>query len=107
MIVTQANQITTRAKIFTLVIVYFSMNSNVHKKAPISIAQKNIFWFFLGAILIISCRRFIITSADLNDYRYMKENPELFSKEAIESVRDYLISTNCLSPHAEVQFGFI
>lgn len=50
-------------------------------------------------MLYINCRRFIITSADLNDYRYMKENPELFSKEAIESVRDYLISTNCLSPN--------
>lgn len=74
------------------------------QKSPNFNSTKNIIWFFLGAILIISCRRFIITSADLNDYRYMKENPELFSKEAIESVRDYLISTNCLSSHAEVQF---
>lgn len=54
---------------------------------------------------MISCRRFIITSADLNDYRYMKENLELFSKEAIESVREYLISTNCLSPNEEVRFN--
>lgn len=59
---------------------------------------------FTGAILQINCRRFIITSADLNDYRYMQENPELFSKEAIESVRKYLIATNCLNPNEKVSF---
>lgn len=58
----------------------------------------------IGAMLYINCRRFIITSADLNDYRYMQENPELFSKEAIESVRNYLISTNCLSPNEDIDW---
>lgn len=55
-----------------------------------------------GAILLVNCRRFIITSADLNDYRYMQQHPELFSKEGIESVREYLISVNCLNPNEEV-----
>lgn len=60
-----------------------------------------------GGILLVNCRRFIITSADLDDYRYMQQHPELFSKEGIESVREYLISVNCLSPTEEVHINFI
>lgn len=55
-----------------------------------------------GAILLVNCRRFIVTSADLNSYRYMQQHPELFSKEGIESVREYLISVDSLNPNEEV-----
>lgn len=73
-------------------------------RKPICIVNKKLKfqWVSAGAILLINCRRFIITSADLNDYRYMQQNPELFSKEGIETVREYLISVNCLNPNEEV-----
>lgn len=57
---------------------------------------------FIGAILLIHSRRFEIVSADTYVYQYMKENPELFSSESIDSVRQYLISVNALEypePH--------
>lgn len=95
MTASKANQITIRAKIF------ISVRDTLWKITLSSKCETKIgtFSVLIGAILHINCRRFIITSADLNDYRYMQENPELFSQEAIESVRDYLISTNCLSPN--------
>lgn len=60
-----------------------------------------------GAMLVVNCRRFMITSADLDDYRYMQQHPELFSKEGIESVREYLVSVNRLNPTEEVPTDFI
>lgn len=94
MITIKMNRIIIRAKIFILV-----------RLTHVLLQIRRIFYtntLFVGAILHINSRRFIITSADLNDYRYMQENPDQFSEEAIESVRDYLISTNCLSPNEAV-----
>lgn len=51
---------------------------------------------FIGAILLIHSRRFEIVSADTYVYQYMKENPELFSSESIDGVRQYLVSVNAL-----------
>lgn len=48
----------------------------------------------IGAVLHVNARRFIITSTDCGAYEYMKQNPEFFSEEAIEGVRDYL-QTHC------------
>lgn len=41
-------------------------------------------------MLTIHSHRFKIISADLYVYRHMKENPELFSENAITGVRDFL-----------------
>lgn len=57
---------------------------------------------FLGAILIINRHRFKITSADMYDYNYMREHPELFSVEAINGVYNYLVENN-LIPVNEVK----
>lgn len=51
---------------------------------------------FIGAILLIHSRRFEIVSADTYVFQYMKENPELFSSESIDGVRQYLLSVNAL-----------
>lgn len=51
---------------------------------------------FIGALLHIHSRRFEIVSADTYVYQYMKENPELFSSESIDGVRQYLLSINAL-----------
>lgn len=45
----------------------------------------------IGATLIIHSHRFRIVSADLFVYRYMMEHPEMFSPEAIASVRAYCL----------------
>lgn len=45
--------------------------------------------FVIGAKIFIYAHRFIITSADLYVYRYMQANPQMFTPEAIESVRMY------------------
>jgi hypothetical protein len=43
--------------------------------------------FYIGAIIQIYAKRFIITSADLYVYRYMQAHPELFTPESIDNVR--------------------
>lgn len=43
------------------------------------------------AMLTIHSHRFKIISADLYVYRYMKDNPELFSQDAIAGVRQFLL----------------
>lgn len=45
--------------------------------------------FVIGAKIFIYAHRFIITSADLYVYRYMQANPQMFTPEAIETVRMY------------------
>lgn len=45
--------------------------------------------FYIGASLIINFHRFKIISSDLYVYRYMQENPEVFSPESISSIRNY------------------
>lgn len=45
--------------------------------------------FVIGEKIFIFAHRFIVTSADLNVYRYMQANPQMFTPEAIESVRMY------------------
>ncbi|XP_037039126.1 EF-hand domain-containing protein 1-like [Bradysia coprophila] len=52
--------------------------------------------FYIGAMLTIHSHRFKIISADLYVYRYMKENPELFSGNAIAGVRDFLLRNGYL-----------
>lgn len=42
---------------------------------------------FIGAIVNVFSKRFIITSADLYVYRYMQAHPELFSPDVIDNVR--------------------
>lgn len=56
---------------------------------------------FSGAVLKINFHRFVLISADLAVYNYMVEHPELFSADAIESVRNYLkVQENKLSSAA-------
>uniref|UniRef100_A0A1B0D9D4 DM10 domain-containing protein n=1 Tax=Phlebotomus papatasi TaxID=29031 RepID=A0A1B0D9D4_PHLPP len=52
----------------------------------------------IGSTLIINSHRFLINSADLYVYRYMQEHPELFTDQAMESVRKYHISEGNLRP---------
>lgn len=46
--------------------------------------------FHIGAVVHVNARRFIISSTEMGVYEYMKANPEFFSTEAIEGVRNYL-----------------
>lgn len=66
--------------------------SNPHK--PEYYSPKD---FYIGAILKLYAKRFIITSADLYVYRYMQAHPELFSSEAIENVRMYHLKQDNLN----------
>jgi EF-hand domain-containing protein 1 len=43
--------------------------------------------FIIGAKIFVYAHRFVITSADLYVYRYMQAHPQMFSPEAIDSVR--------------------
>lgn len=58
--------------------------------------KKSILFFFIGAILFINARRFKIISADTFVYQYMQEHPEFFSPEAVEGVRQFLMSINAI-----------
>lgn len=53
--------------------------------------------FYIGAIVELYAKRFVITSADLYVYRYMQAHPELFSSEAIENVRMYHLKQDNLN----------
>ncbi|XP_049532156.1 EF-hand domain-containing protein 1-like [Anopheles darlingi] len=47
---------------------------------------------YIGATIVVFAHRFRIVSADLYVYRYMQAHPEMFAPNAIESVRDYLLT---------------
>lgn len=53
--------------------------------------------FYIGAIVKVFAKRFLITSADLYVYRYMQAHPELFSSEAIENVRMFHLKQDNLN----------
>lgn len=48
--------------------------------------------FYIGTIITVHSHRFKIVSADLYVYRYMQAHPEMFAPNAIETVRNYLLS---------------
>ncbi|GAB0092344.1 EF-hand domain-containing protein 1 [Sergentomyia squamirostris] len=52
----------------------------------------------IGSTLTINSHRFVINSADLYVYHYMKENPELFTDQAVDSVRRYHIAEGNIRP---------
>ncbi|XP_059621272.1 EF-hand domain-containing protein 1-like [Phlebotomus argentipes] len=52
----------------------------------------------INSTLTINSHRFTISSADLYVYRYMREHPELFTDEAIDSVRKYHVAEGNLRP---------
>ncbi|XP_076639105.1 EF-hand domain-containing protein 1 [Colletes latitarsis] len=53
--------------------------------------------FYIGAMINIYNHYFIIDGADLYVYRYMEANPEKFSREVRDNVRDYFVKQNLLS----------
>lgn len=55
-----------------------------------------------GAVLTINCFRFKIVHADAAVYRYMQENPEMFSPEVIEGVRRDVSAASGAHPIEEV-----
>ena len=58
--------------------------------------------FYIGAVLLICHHLFKVVSADLYVYRYMQENPEMFSKEAIDGVRNYCLINGNLTQDIKV-----
>lgn len=44
---------------------------------------------YIGAMVLVYCHRFVITSADLYVYKYMMFHQELFSPEIIDNLRMY------------------
>ncbi|XP_053978689.1 EF-hand domain-containing protein 1-like [Hylaeus volcanicus] len=52
--------------------------------------------FFIGAKINIFNHYFIICGADLYVYRYVEANPEKFSREVRDNIRDYFVRQNLL-----------
>lgn len=53
---------------------------------------------YIGALVKVYSHRFIITSADLYVFKYMKSHPEQFSVEMIENLKQYHINEGNLKP---------
>lgn len=58
--------------------------------------------FYIGAKIDINGYRFIITGADLCVYRYMQANPEKFSQEVIDNMRNYMYRESYLEQDIKV-----
>lgn len=58
--------------------------------------------FYIGARIEFLGHRFIITGADLYVYRYMQANPEKFSQEVIDNVRNYMFKQGYLTEDIKV-----
>lgn len=58
--------------------------------------------FYIGGIIEVYKHRFIITGADLCVYRYMQANPEKFSPEIIDNIRNYMYNNGFLEEDIKV-----
>ncbi|XP_031830528.1 EF-hand domain-containing protein 1 [Nomia melanderi] len=63
--------------------------------------------FYVGARINIFNHYFIIVGTDLFVYRYMEANPEKFSQEVRDNIRDYFIRQNLLCDDIAVQVNKI
>lgn len=53
--------------------------------------------FCIGGKIEVHGHRFIITGADLYVYRYMQANPEKFSPNVVDNMRNYMYKEGYLS----------
>lgn len=59
---------------------------------------------YIGTVLIIHRHEFRLVTADLAVYRHMREHPELFSEEAVNGVREFLLGEEKLDSRLKVFF---
>lgn len=59
--------------------------------------------FYIGAKIEVNGYRFFITGADLFVYRYMQANPEKFSQDVVDNMRNYMYKQGYLTDDIKVR----